>query len=145
MANPASLLSQTPLAHSYLHQYIHLIAVMANAPHGKDGILKDLHLRDAGKRDALLAESDSLPSLALTERHLCDLELIMNGGFSPLEGFMNQKDYERSAFKPAMTDLQFNDDCLQTASETPSAWQMVPSLLCPSPSTSPRPVLPSLA
>jgi len=38
-------------------------------------------------------ESDSLPDIALTERHLCDLELILNGGFSPLEGFMNQKDY----------------------------------------------------
>lgn len=70
---------------------------MANVPHGKDGVLKDLHKRDASKRDALLAESDNLPSLALTERHLCDLELIMNGGFSPLEGFMDQKDYERSA------------------------------------------------
>lgn len=73
---------------------------MANVPHGKDAVLKDLHLRDASKHDALLAESDSLPSLALTERHLCDLELIMNGGFSPLEGFMNQKDYERSAPHP---------------------------------------------
>ena len=40
-------------------------------------------------------ESDSLPDIALTERHLCDLELIVNGGFSPLEGFMNQKDYTR--------------------------------------------------
>ena len=29
----------------------------------------------------------------LNERQLCDLELIMNGGFSPLEGFMNEKDY----------------------------------------------------
>ena len=68
---------------------------MANVPHGPGHILKDLHLRDAPKREALLQESDNLPSLALTERHLCDLELIMNGGFSPLEGFLNQKDYER--------------------------------------------------
>jgi sulfate adenylyltransferase len=29
----------------------------------------------------------------LNERQLCDLELIINGGFSPLEGFMNEKDY----------------------------------------------------
>lgn len=28
------------------------------------------------------------------QRHICDLELIMNGGFSPLEGFMNQVDYD---------------------------------------------------
>ena len=30
------------------------------------------------------------------QRQLCDLELIINGGFSPLEGFMNQADYGRS-------------------------------------------------
>lgn len=68
---------------------------MANVPHGKDGILKDLHVRDAHLQAALLEESHSLPDIALTERHLCDLELIMNGGFSPLEGFMGQADYER--------------------------------------------------
>jgi ATP sulfurylase len=68
---------------------------MANVPHGKDGILKDLHVRDAAIRAQLLEESNTLPDIALTERHLCDLELIMNGGFSPIEGFMGQADYER--------------------------------------------------
>lgn len=33
-------------------------------------------------------------SLSPFQRQLCDLELIMNGGFSPLEGFMTQADYE---------------------------------------------------
>lgn len=66
---------------------------MANAPHGKDGILKDLHLRDAPIRAALLEESKTLPEIYLTERQLCDLELILNGGFSPLEGFMGEADY----------------------------------------------------
>ncbi|SCZ89372.1 BZ3500_MvSof-1268-A1-R1_Chr9g10386 [Microbotryum saponariae] len=65
---------------------------MANAPHG--GVLKDLHVRDAPLQQQLLAEADALPDLLLTERQLCDLELILNGGFSPLEGFMNQQDYE---------------------------------------------------
>lgn len=68
---------------------------MANVPHGKGGVLKDLHVRDASIREKLLEESNTLPDIALTERHLCDLELIMNGGFSPLEGFMGQADYER--------------------------------------------------
>jgi sulfate adenylyltransferase len=68
---------------------------MANIPHGKDGILKDLHVRDASLRQSLLEESHSLPAITLTERQLCDLELILNGGFSPLEGFMNQADYEK--------------------------------------------------
>ncbi|KAF7738875.1 PUA-like domain-containing protein [Penicillium ucsense] len=66
---------------------------MANAPHG--GVLKDLLARDAPRHDQLAAEAETLPAVVLTERQLCDLELIMNGGFSPLEGFMNQADYDR--------------------------------------------------
>ena len=57
---------------------------MANPPHG--GILKDLVARDAPRHDELEAEAATLPAILLTERQLCDLELIMNGGFSPLEG-----------------------------------------------------------
>ena len=34
------------------------------------------------------------PSLTLNRRQLCDLELILNGGFAPLDGFMKQADYE---------------------------------------------------
>jgi sulfate adenylyltransferase len=64
---------------------------MANSPHG--GVLKDLHARDASEKEQFLAEVENLPSIVLTDRQLCDLELIMNGGFSPLEGFMNQADY----------------------------------------------------
>lgn len=57
------------------------------------GILKDLIARDAPRRDQLAAEAETLPAVVLNERQLCDLELIINGGFSPLEGFMNEKDY----------------------------------------------------
>ena len=64
---------------------------MANPPHG--GVLKDLIARDASRRVELAAEAETLPALTLTERQLCDLELIMTGGFSPLEGFMNEADY----------------------------------------------------
>ncbi|KAG8829237.1 Sulfate adenylyltransferase, partial [Serendipita sp. 405] len=64
---------------------------MANAPHG--GVLKDLVLRDLPIRSELLEEAKTIPELILTERQLCDLELITNGGFSPLEGFMTEKDY----------------------------------------------------
>jgi len=64
---------------------------MALEPHG--GELKDLIVRDAPIREKLLKEVETLPDLHLTERQLCDLELILSGGFSPLEGFMNQKDY----------------------------------------------------
>jgi sulfate adenylyltransferase len=33
-------------------------------------------------------------SWTLTDRQICDLELLLNGGFSPLNGFLNQNDYE---------------------------------------------------
>ncbi|KAK1255919.1 hypothetical protein MKX07_008178 [Trichoderma sp. CBMAI-0711] len=66
---------------------------MANTPHG--GVLKDLFARDLPRQAELQEESETLPALVLTERHLCDLELILNGGFSPLEGFMTENDYNR--------------------------------------------------
>lgn len=61
-------------------------------PHG--GILQDLIARDASRKAELLSEASSLKSLDLTDRQLCDLELILNGGFSPLTGFNTKKDYE---------------------------------------------------
>lgn len=57
---------------------------MANTPHG--GVLKDLLARDAPRHAELSAEAENLPALVLSERQLCDLELLLNGGFSPLEG-----------------------------------------------------------
>lgn len=57
---------------------------MANTPHG--GVLKDLIARDLPRRQELAKEAETLPAIVLTERQLCDLELIMNGAFSPLEG-----------------------------------------------------------
>ena len=57
---------------------------MANEPHG--GVLKDLLFRDAPRHDDLVAEAQDLPVIVLTERQLCDIELILSGGFSPLEG-----------------------------------------------------------
>ncbi|KAF2861527.1 sulfate adenylyltransferase [Piedraia hortae CBS 480.64] len=75
---------------------------MANPPHG--GILKDLIARDAPRRAELSAEAQKLPSIALTDRQLCDIELILNGGFSPLEGFMSEKDYNGVVEKSRLAD-----------------------------------------
>lgn len=61
-------------------------------PHG--GVLQDLIARDAVKHAELLQEAKTLQRLKLTDRQLCDLEMILNGGFSPLTGFLNQKDYD---------------------------------------------------
>ncbi|MCB2134844.1 MAG: sulfate adenylyltransferase, partial [Rhodobacteraceae bacterium] len=42
----------------------------------------------------LKAEAGNLPSWDLTQRQICDLELLMNGGFYPLKGFMTEADYD---------------------------------------------------
>ena len=43
--------------------------------------------------EVLNKEAIKLSSLTLNERQLCDLELILNGGFNPLNSFLNKKDY----------------------------------------------------
>jgi sulfate adenylyltransferase len=60
-------------------------------PHG--GTLKDLYLSAAeakAERDKAL----DLTSYDLSPRQLCDIELLLNGAFSPLEGFLGKADYE---------------------------------------------------
>ncbi|MGY6635049.1 MAG: bifunctional sulfate adenylyltransferase/adenylylsulfate kinase [Alkalilacustris sp.] len=42
----------------------------------------------------LRMEAGDLPSWDLTPRQVCDLELLMNGGFFPLKGFLDQADYD---------------------------------------------------
>ena len=42
---------------------------------------------------ALKIEATDLISWDLTSRQTCDLELLMNGGFYPLQGFLGKKDY----------------------------------------------------
>jgi len=67
----------------------------------EDDLLKNAHtspLREllaTGERLAQLRkEVDSLPRLILTNRQVCDVELLLNGGFTPLNGFLNKEDYE---------------------------------------------------
>jgi sulfate adenylyltransferase len=42
----------------------------------------------------LKVEAADLVSWDLTPRQICDLELLMNGGFNPLKGFLTQEDYD---------------------------------------------------
>ena len=42
----------------------------------------------------LKIEAGNLVSWDLTPRQICDLELLMNGGFNPLKGFLSEADYD---------------------------------------------------
>jgi sulfate adenylyltransferase len=60
-------------------------------PHG--GELKNLMV--TADRAAVLKEvAMKLPDITLEDNHMCDLELVATGAFSPLEGFMVRADYE---------------------------------------------------
>ena len=71
------------------------------SPHG--GSLVNL-LVDADRAGALKSASKDWPSWDLTPRQLCDLELLMSGGFSPLTGFMGRKDHEAVATGMRLAD-----------------------------------------
>jgi sulfate adenylyltransferase len=47
------------------------------------------------ERKELLDRSSHLPSVQISARSLCDLELLATGAFSPLDRFMGKADYER--------------------------------------------------
>lgn len=80
----ASLLEQILVVQLAVPLILFATHTMANQPHG--GVLNDLLARDAPRHHELAAEAEKLPAIILTERQLCDLELILSGGFSPLEG-----------------------------------------------------------
>ena len=43
---------------------------------------------------SLKKKAFAYPSWTLTERQICDLELLLNGGFAPLNGFLSKANYE---------------------------------------------------
>ena len=65
--------------------------------------LVDLRLPD-GAGEELKHDVASLPYIQLSERALCDLELLATGGFSPLETFLGREDYERVLEEMRLSD-----------------------------------------
>jgi len=66
------------------------LSMVKQTPHG--GELVDLILKTDEEKAAAVAKCTK--ELQLTPRQLCDTELIMNGGFSPLTGFMDEATYK---------------------------------------------------
>jgi sulfate adenylyltransferase len=52
-------------------------------------------LASGEERDELIRNANHLPSVQLSSRSLCDIELIATGAFSPLNRFMGKADYDR--------------------------------------------------
>jgi sulfate adenylyltransferase len=70
-------------------------------PHG--GELVNL-LAQPGRITEIQAASRDWPSWDLTPRQLCDLDLLVSGGFSPLRGFMVKADYDRVCREMRLAD-----------------------------------------
>ena len=51
-------------------------------------------MADEGRHAELFEKILSLPAIVLSDRQICDLELLLNGAFSPLVGFMSRKLYD---------------------------------------------------
>jgi len=56
------------------------------------------------ERQELLERSKRLPSVQISARSLCDLELLATGAFSHLDRFMKRVDYERVLTEMRLTD-----------------------------------------
>ena len=59
-------------------------------PHGGGGLVS---LMAAGSKAAAEARQRCNYEVELTERQACDVELLAVGGFTPLDGFMNEDAY----------------------------------------------------
>ena len=71
------------------------------APYG--GSLVDLRPTPEALPE-LRARASKLPSIQLSDRAVCDLELLAVGAFSPLDRFLSRRDYERVVAEMRLAD-----------------------------------------
>lgn len=75
------------------------------SPYG--GKLSNLIIHDPEEREALKVYAGSLPSVQISARSVCDLELLATGAFSPMKTFLSEKDYLRVVEEMRMADGTF--------------------------------------
>ena len=81
--------------------YVHsALDASKQVPHG--GSLVDLMLKTEAEIEAAIAKCDM--TMQASSRQLCDVELIMNGGFSPLTGFMDEEAYNSVVANMSLPD-----------------------------------------
>jgi ATP sulfurylase len=61
------------------------------APHGGKLVNR---IVDAATARSLAEKAASMPTITLSAKQACDLEMIAIGAFSPLEGFVGKADFE---------------------------------------------------
>ncbi len=71
------------------------------APHG--GALRQL-IAPAEQQQDLKVRAAQLPSWDVNSRQLCDLEMLLDGSFSPLGGFLGKKDYDQVLAEMRLAD-----------------------------------------
>ena len=74
------------------------------APYG--GALVDL-LTPQHEREDLKARASQIPPIQVSDRVVCDLEMLAVGAFSPLDRFMGQADYQR-----VLEEMRLANGCL---------------------------------
>lgn len=74
-------------------------------PYG--GKLRNLLVQDAEEAAVLREKATHLPSVQISSRSLCDLELLASGAFSPLDRFMGEKDYQKVVQEMRLADGTF--------------------------------------
>ncbi|KXB03061.1 sulfate adenylyltransferase [candidate division MSBL1 archaeon SCGC-AAA261F19] len=78
------------------------------------------------ERKKVLDEIDELPSVSIADEMILDAELIANGGYSPIDGFLTQNDFQSVLDKMHLSDgspwtipivLPVNEDAINEISE----------------------------
>jgi len=96
----ASAFNVAPFAAKSITQSNSQLQMVKQVPHG--GTLVDLVVKTDEEKEAAIAKATV--ELEASSRQLCDVELIMNGGFSPLTGFMDEATYNHVVENTALPD-----------------------------------------